>query len=285
VGNISTNGQIRSDFTTWWTQFTPENEGKWGSVQASVPSDNFNWSALDTEYQFCQSNNIIFKEHNFIWGSQQPSGNVQASDVQKWMNAFCSRYPNTKIIDVVNEPLNGHNPAKYASNIGGTGSSGWDWIVNALTWAHQACPNALLLVNDYNTVEYQGDHDNFVSLINAVKNAGAPIDGIGAQAHGTLNESTSQLQSFIDDFNAKTGLPVYITEFDLATNDDNMQNQVMQSHFSMFYSDNNVAGITLWGYITGATWQKNPNSGLMASDGTMRPAMTWLANFLSTHPH
>jgi endo-1,4-beta-xylanase len=41
-----------------------------------------------------------------------------------------------------------------------------------------------------------------------------------------------------------------------------------------------VNGITLWGYIEGATWKAN--TGLMSSSGTMRPAMTWLLNFLKT---
>ena len=264
----------------YWNQFTPENEGKWGSVQGTA-GGTFNWGALDTEYQYCQSNNITFKEHNFIWGAQQPGGNIGPTEVQNWMNAFCQRYPNVKLIDVVNEPLQGHNPAPYSNNIGGSGSSGWDWIVNALTWARAACPNAILLVNDYNTIEYQADHDNFISMINAVKGAGAPIDAVGAQAHGTASLATSTVQNFIDDLATKTGLPVYITEFDLNIADDNQQAQVMQNHFTMFWNDPNVKGITLWGYIVGATWQTN--TGLMTSTGTMRPAMTWLVNFLKTH--
>jgi endo-1,4-beta-xylanase len=55
----------------------------------------------------------------------------------------------------------------------------------------------------------------------------------------------------------------------------------MQSEFTMFWNDSNVKGITLWGYIVGATWEAN--SGLMTSSGTMRPAMSWLVNFLKTH--
>jgi endo-1,4-beta-xylanase len=49
----------------------------------------------------------------------------------------------------------------------------------------------------------------------------------------------------------------------------------------MFWNDDNVEGVTLWGYIVGATWEAN--TGLMTSSGTMRPAMSWLVNFLKTH--
>jgi hypothetical protein len=62
---------------------------------------------------------------------------------------------------------------------------------------------------------------------------------------------------------------------------DSQQQTVMQSEFTMFWNDSNVKGITLWGYIVGATWQAN--TGLMTSSGTMRPAMSWLVTFLQTH--
>jgi endo-1,4-beta-xylanase len=284
VGNISTRGAIRSDFTTYWNQFTPENEGKWGSVEGS--QGNFNWSALDTEYQYTQSHNVIFKQHNFIWGAQQPgwvaslSASAAQSAVQTWMQTFCSRYPNVKLIDVVNEPPP-HTTPPYLNLIGGAGSSGYDWIVNAFKWARTACPNATLILNDYNNIEIQSQQDHFVSIVKAIKAAGAPIDAVGAQAHGIASTSASTVQTMVDSLASGTGLPVYITEYDLNIADDNQQMQVMQSQFTMFWNDANVKGITLWGYIVGSTWETN--SGLMTSTGTMRPAMTWLANFLHTH--
>jgi endo-1,4-beta-xylanase len=284
IGNISTNGVIRSDFQTYWKQFTPENEGKWGSVEGI--QGNFNWTALDAEYSYTQSHNIIFKQHNFVWGSQQPSwiaslsAAAAQSAVQTWMQTYCSRYPNVKLIDVVNEPPP-HTTPPYSNLIGGGGSSGYDWIVNAFKWARTACPNAILLLNDYNTIEYQTDHDHFIAIVKAIKAAGAPIDAIGAQGHAAYNIATSTVQGFIDDLASQTGLPVYITEYDINLSSDTQQAQVMQSQVTMFWNDPNVKGVTLWGYIEGATWQTN--TGLMTSSGTMRPAMTWLATFIQTH--
>jgi endo-1,4-beta-xylanase len=46
----------------------------------------------------------------------------------------------------------------------------------------------------------------------------------------------------------------------------------------MFWDNPNVKGVTIWGYITGETWRSN--TGIMSSTGTMRPAMTWLTEFL-----
>ncbi|HEX3772654.1 MAG TPA: endo-1,4-beta-xylanase [Polyangiaceae bacterium] len=284
VGNISTNGAIRSDFVTYWSEFTPENEGKWGSVEAT--QGTFAWGPLDTEYQYTQAHGIVFKEHNFIWGSQQPSwvANLSSSAataaVKTWMQGLCARYPNVKLIDVVNEPPP-HTTPPYASLIGGAGSSGYDWIVNAFTWARAACPGATLIMNDYNNIEYQDQHDQFIAIVKAIKAAGAPIDAVGAQAYAAYMLSTSAVQTLLDSLAAETGLPVYITEYDINLADDDQQSQVMQSQFTMFWNDPNVKGITLWGYVEGATWETN--TGLMTSSGTMRPAMTWLTNFLKTH--
>jgi endo-1,4-beta-xylanase len=284
VGNITTNGAVRSDFATYWNQITPENEGKWGSVEAT--QGTFNWTALDAIHTYAQSHGVVFKEHNFIWGSQQPSwiANLSASQqqaaVQAWMQAFCGRYPDTKLIDVVNEPPP-HTTPSYANGIGGSGASGYDWIVNAFKWARAACPNAILVLNDYNNIEYSADNSHFIAIVNAIKAAGAPIDAIGAQAHDAYKLSASTVQGFLDKL-AATGLPVYITEYDINLADDTQQETVMQTEFPMFWNDSNVKGITLWGYIVGSTWEAN--TGLMTSSGTMRPAMSWLVDFLKTHP-
>ena len=54
------------------------------------------------------------------------------------MQTFCQRYPNAKIIDVVNEPPPHATPA-YIDGMGGTGTTGNDWIVNAFKWAREFC--------------------------------------------------------------------------------------------------------------------------------------------------
>jgi endo-1,4-beta-xylanase len=282
VGNIDTRGAIRSDFATYWNQYTPENAGKWGSVQPTS-RDAFNWTRLDASYQYCREHGILFKQHNFVWGSQQPgwTGDLTADDgpavVQTWMKEFCTRYPDTKVIDVVNEPPP-HTTPKYMDAIGGAGNTGWDWIVNAFTWARQACPDALLVLNDYSNIENGSDAQHTIDIVKVLQKAGAPVGAVGCQAHWALNVSADNLKANIDKIAAETGLPVYITEYDLDTSDDAKQAQVMQDQFTMFWENGNVKGVTLWGYVVGSTWQ--PNTGLLRADGTMRPAMSWLMSFL-----
>ena len=282
VGNIDASSQIPPDFATYWDQFSPENAGKWGSVQGSS-ANTFNWTSLDRMYQYCEEHNIIFKEHCFVWGSEQPAwmGNLTTTTgpaaVQNWMKSFCDRYPKTRLIDVVNEPPP-HTVPPFANAIGGGTSTTWDWIINSFKWAHEACPNAILILNDYNNAEFAADAQRTIDIVTVLQTAGAPIHAVGCQTHGAKALPSSTLKTNIDKIASATGLPVYITEYDIGLTDDAQQKAQYEDHFTMFWGNPNVKGITVWGYIVGRTWIAN--SGIMSTDGTMRPAMTWLMDFL-----
>jgi endo-1,4-beta-xylanase len=275
VGNITTGNSIDPTgrkFSTYWNQITPENAGKWGSVQRSATSD-FNWATLDSIYDYAQKNNVIFKQHVFVWGSQQPSGTLTESDVKKWMTEFCKRYPKTALIDVVNEPPP-HTTPSYANAIGGGTNGDWKWITNAFTWARAACPGATLILNDYNNIEYADQNQHFIDIAKAVKAAGAPIDAVGAQAHGLAgNVSTNSMKSMLTKMHSDTGLPVYITEYDIGLADDAQQLAKYKEHMGFFLDTEWIRGVTIWGWIDGRTWVAN--TGLIKNDKP-RSAMTWL---------
>jgi len=280
VGNITTNNQVDYGglhFATYWDQITPENAGKWGSVQATANS-GFNWSTLDAIYDYAEDNDIIFKEHTFVWGPQQPSGNISAAQVQNWMQSFCQRYPNTALIDVVNEPPP-HTEPSYANALGGGTNGNWQWIVNSFQMARDACPNAVLILNDYNNIEWPNDRANFIDITNTALANGAPIDAVGAQAHGLSDGaiSTAQMISNLQNLHDQTGLDVYITEYDIDTPNDAVQLQRFQEQISYFLDADYIKGVTLWGWFYGQTWI--PASGLIRN-GSPRPAMTWLMQTL-----
>jgi len=285
VGNITTGFQNGMDqgarkFATYWDQVTPENAGKWGSVQSNAGAA-FNWSALDAIYDYAEKNKILFKQHTFVWGSQQPGGTINQEAVQKWMTEFCTRYPNTKLIDVVNEPPP-HTTPGYANNIGGGTNGDWKWVANAFTWARAACPNAILILNDYNNIEWSNDNAHFIDIVKKVQAQNAPIDAIGAQAHDLDNGQVSlaTVTKLLGSLNSQTGLPVYITEMDIDTTDDAKQLSLYQQYLPLFMGSKYVKGITIWGWIYGQTWSQAPNSGLIKS-GSPRPAMTYLMQQLS----
>jgi endo-1,4-beta-xylanase len=274
VGNITTGNSIDTGgmkFAKYWDQITPENSGKWGSVQGS-PTGAFNWSALDAVYSYAETNHIIFKQHTFVWGSQQPSGTPTLAQVENWIKSFCQRYPNTRLIDVVNEPPP-HTTPKYTANLGAGESGQWGWITKAFKLARQHCPGAVLILNDYNNIEYADQESHFIDIVKQIKAAGAPIDAVGAQSHALGAMSASQLQKNLDTMASGTGLPIYITEYDIGEANDATQLATYKAQIPIFRNTAAVKGITIWGWINGRTWKAN--TGLV-NGTTPRSAMTWL---------
>jgi GH35 family endo-1,4-beta-xylanase len=273
VGNITTNGAVRSDFLQYWDQITPENEGKWASVEAT--RDVYNWSGLDRAYNFAIQNNIPFKQHTFVWGNQSPgwinslSASEQAAEIEEWIRDYCARYPLTAMIDVVNEATPGHAPAAYAQSAFGS-----NWIIRTFQLARQYCPNAVLILNDYNVLSW--NTNEFIQMATPVINAGV-VDALGLQGHGLESWSLTDISMKLNQV-AALGLPIYISEYDVARTNDQEQLSIMQTQFPLFYNHPSVEGITLWGYVVGSTWVNG--SGLIQSNGTPRPAMTWLRNYL-----
>ncbi len=96
LGNIISN-HTPTDFTTYWNQVTPENGGKWASVEAS--KDVMVWTDLDNAYKTAKDNGLIFKQHNFIWGQQLPSwigglsADEQEKQVEEWIKSFAKDIP------------------------------------------------------------------------------------------------------------------------------------------------------------------------------------------------
>jgi endo-1,4-beta-xylanase len=277
VGNVGSSASIPSSFPTYWDQITPENAGKWGSVEAT--RNVMSWSTLDAIHQYAVSHNIPFKQHNFVWGQQQPawlsslSQAEQRAEVEQWIKLFCERYPDVAMIDVVNEPPP-HTTPSYMAALGGAGASGYDWIIQSFKWARQYCPNATLILNDYHVLS--DNTDNIVAIVNAVKDSGY-IDAIGEQAHDLESYSSATLKVHLDKV-LTTGLPLYITEYDVNLADDTQQLNVMKDQFTLFWNTPQIHGMTLWGYEYGKTWR--PYTGLV-KNGAPRPALTWLSSFIS----
>ena len=288
---------LQPTFLNYWNQVTPENAGKFGTVATSADSSTWNWAGLDSSYNFAINNHLVFKDHNLIWGNQQPSWITaagfdsahQVAALEQWIRMVGRRYPQMNMIDVVNEPLPGHAPPAYAPALGGAGATGWDWVIWAFQKARAYMPaNTKLLLNDYNILNSSANTTALIQIINLLKTRGL-IDGIGIQCHRFELESTDTnlIRTNLNQL-AATGIPIYISEFDLGnigdtgTPNDATQLQLYQKYFPLLWQYPDVKGITIWGYIQGQTWQTT--SYLVRSDGTARPALLWLANYIKNNP-
>jgi len=275
-------------FANYWTQLTPENAGKWGSVAGSSDTSNWNWSGLDLAYNYAKENDLIFKDHTLIWGNQQPywinslDSAKQMDYIETWIRMVGERYPEMDMIDVVNEPL--HAPPSYREALGGDGKTGWDWVIKSFELARTYLPDAELLINDYSIINSSSSTSNYLQIINLLKDRGL-IDGIGVQGHRFELEETDSatLKNNLDSL-AATGLPIYISEMDLGNinntgePDDDLQLQLYENIFPILWEHPGVNGITLWGYLENRTWQRT--CFLVRDDGAWRPALDWLAQYL-----
>jgi endo-1,4-beta-xylanase len=259
---------------TYFDQITPENAGKWGSVEAT--RDVMNWTDLDTAYQAAVANNLVFKFHTLLWGQQQPGWIAalppaeQLEEIEEWMAAVAKQYPKLKYIEVLNEPLNA--PPPYREALGGAGATGFDWVIKSFELARKHFPKAKLILNEYNVIIENGLTSNYLNVINLLKDRKL-IDGIGEQAHFYERANPDVLGANLQRL-ADTGLPIYISEFDLNLANDADHANVMRTLFKVFWDHPGVAGVTHWGHQQGSVWR--PNAYLIRSDGTTRPAMDWL---------
>ncbi len=292
VGNIYSRSQ-RENFEAYWNQVIPENAGKWGSVEGT--RNNMNWAELDSAYNLAKRNGFSFNFHVLLWGAQQPSwiNNLQPAEqlaeIREWFQEVANRYPDIDFLQVVNEPLPDHNPpdgqsgrANYKEALGGNGTTGWDWVINAFKMAREIFPQKTkLMINDYNIINSTTNTARYLALIRLLQKENL-LDAIGVQGHAftTATASTGMLKRNLDSL-ANTGLPIYITELDIDGPTDDVQLNEYKRVFPVLYQHPAVKGITLWGWRPGL-WRNDQGAYLINQDGTERPALVWLRDYLDT---
>ena len=288
LGNITTRYQVdygKEKFYTLWNQITCENESKWGSVEGT--RNSYNWGC-DNAFSYAKSHKFPHKFHALVWGAQYPgwfNSDLPVKDrynaIVKWYDAAKKKYATLPLIDVVNEAVGMHqqgNPLMKES-LGGGGKTGYDWLIKAFELAYERWPDAILIYNDYNT--FQWDTDQYIELVRTLRDAGAPIDAYGCQSHDLTDCDLDKFKASETKIQNALKMPMYSTEYDIGTDDNALQKKRYMEQIPYMWEKDYCAGITLWGYIYGATWTTNGNSGII-KDGKDRPAMTWLREYMAS---
>lgn len=289
LGNVWSSGQL-TNYTRFWNQVTPENAGKWASVEGT--RNAMNWAALDSAYALAKTNGFPFRFHVLIWGNQQPAWieslppAEQLVEIRQWFSAVAARYPQIDYLEVVNEPLNdpprGPANGNYIDALGGDGATGWDWILNAFRMAREIFPpETKLMINEYSVTNGTQSMQRYRTIIQLLQAEGL-IDVIGVQGHAfetTVNPATtrSNLNAL-----AATGLPIQITEMDVDGPTEEAQLASYQSIFPIFWEHPSVIGVTLWGWRDGM-WRSEQGAQLVRTDGSEKPALVWLKTYVQNH--
>jgi endo-1,4-beta-xylanase len=203
-------------------------------------------------------------------------------------NGIVTRYAGrVKYWDVVNEPMSDENGALRTSQttpIPSPEPSDWffwsDYLgregaAHAFEYAHQADPNALLFVNDYNLETSTAKLDSLIAYVKELQTDGAHIDGIGTEMHINYNTPTAGIDAAFQAL-AATGLKVKISELDIRINPNStpgfastpvsaslLTQQAAMYHYVVNSFIKNVPAsqrfaITVWGVDDKHSWYNTP---------------------------
>jgi GH35 family endo-1,4-beta-xylanase len=263
--------------STLFNQGTLANDLKWPHWENQTARDTLAYPAL----QWMRGHGLSIRGHNLVWGSW---GNMPADTPGLASNpaALRTRVNNhitdeasalSGIVDewdVVNEPYSDHDVQDV---LGPTEINSWYQL------AHQADPRARLSLNDYGIVENNGwesRHQNYVyNLISSMKAAGVPLDVVGLESHfdGLQLTPPEDLMPIVDKF-AALGVKVGVTEFDVATDDQQLQADYTRDFLTMMFSNQNVTELANFGFWAGNSY--NPQTSLYNVDWSARPnALVW----------
>ena len=281
-------GLASLNFANYWNQVTPENGGKWGTVEGT--RDVMNWAQADESYALAKARGFPFKWHTLVWANQAPGWiaalppEEQLEEIREWYAAVAERFPDIEQIDVVNEPL--HVIPSYAAALGGAGTTGWDWVIKSFEMAREYFPDSELILNDYSITNDGNATTRFIEIINLLKARGL-IDAIGDQAHAFSTTEAAPMPNHRNNLDrlAATGLPIYITEFDLdgvfqGVLNHEVQLASYQRVFPVFWEHPAVKGVTIWGYVQGFHWRNQQGDWLLYQNGGERPALQWLIRYV-----
>lgn len=288
LGSVHSTSQV-VNFPAYWNQVTPENAGKWGSVEGT--RNVMNWGQLDAAYNFAKSNGFPFRMHVLIWGSQQPAWiealtpAEQLAEIRQWFAAVAARYPDIDYLEVVNEPLHqppsgaiGEGRGNYIAALGGSGTTGWDWILNSFRIAKEYFPDTPLVLNDYSVTNTNQSAIAYLGIVNLLRTEDL-VDIVGIQGHAfetTVSATTTRTNL---DRLATAGLPLMVTEMDIDGLTDVQHLDSFRRIFPVFWEHPAVMGVTLWGYRPGM-WRTDQGAPLTYSNNFERPALAWLRRYV-----
>ncbi|OPJ54941.1 endo-1,4-beta-xylanase [Clostridium oryzae] len=263
---------------------------------------NFYWKDADKIVDYAQKNNMILRGHTLLWHNQVPSWFfTDPKDSSKpatrqqllgrlktYISTVARRYKGKVYAwDVVNEVLSDTSGlrgdsenSKWKGIIGDVDGDGYDsdYIELAFKYAHEADPNAKLIINDYGLESSTRKMNEMYTLVKRLLKKGVPIDGIGIQMHISMySPEVKQVKECIEKLSSlkkyRSGFTVQVTEMDMsiysgssekqkdATNDILLQQAYQyRDIFNVFKEEakkENLSMVVMWGNSDDDTWLDN----------------------------
>lgn len=283
---LKNNMDYRNVVINEYSSITSENAGK---IESLHPQENvFDFSRLDTIVDFAMKNKKRVHGTTLIWhdfSDLKWLKNFQG-DSTAWENMFKKHIQTVvkhykgkvKSWDVVNEPFHDDGTLRMEDRANGDDPGsiwarhlGKDYIARAFQYAHEADPEALLFLNEFDLQysKYQKKIDAVVNLVKDFKNRGIPIHGLGMQMHIGVSASNDEIASGIRQL-AATGLLVHISEVSILVSDWKRDTSLVFTHelqkkqsdkyqfiaqvYKQLVPPDKRYGITVWGVSDANSW-------------------------------
>jgi endo-1,4-beta-xylanase len=209
---------FRSILGREFSVLTPENDMKFDHVHPAPTTYYF--AGADSLVAFAQQNQMAVRGHTLVWHQQLPkwitsgpSGVDEATQqLIDHITTVVSHFKGKVFAwDVVNEALNDDGSLRSSYWFDHIGRA---YLEIAFRTARAADADVALFYNDYNIEGIGPKSDSVYAMVKGFLARGVPINGVGLQAHFTLNGVPSTLGANIARF-AALGLKVHITELDV----------------------------------------------------------------------
>ncbi|MDW8290841.1 MAG: endo-1,4-beta-xylanase [Armatimonadota bacterium] len=193
------------------------------------------------------------------------------------------------IWDVVNEPVHCRVWGEWDSpeDLREPLAKVFPYVADCLRWAHEAHPNACLLVNEYDLFADADIRERFLRLLEMLLEKQVPLHAVGIQAHdctATYWPSPQEIWQACDTFGTRLGLSVYFTELVYPVSPSKAirgghrrgtwtpehQAEAVEEFYRTAFGHPQVAGIIYFGLRGDEIWL--PEGGLLDENSRPRPA-------------
>jgi endo-1,4-beta-xylanase len=260
----------------------PEDAMKWSVVRET--EGEFDFRPGDQIVRFAQAHGMKVRGHCLVWDHGNPEWLTKSSVTPDQFSRLLREHITTEMKhyagqvfawDVVNEALDENGRAKdsiWYNHPGiGFAGQGTAYIEQALRWAHEADPKALLFYNDAEAEGLNRKSDAIYAMVRDFKNRGVPIDGVGLQMHiSRLDFDTSSVGANIKRLTG-LGLQVHITELDVSlpvlpggefrADDLRRQAEIYRGAVRACVQNPGCTAIQTWGFTDNYSWVGSHSHG------------------------
>lgn len=249
------------------------------------------WSAAQQALNWLDANKLPARGHYLSWATDDGSanydgGNNDHSTLETRLYAHITDKMQTvkgRVFewDVINHPV-GWTGVTYENDPDvNEGTSIFKQIIDharGIAASHPDVPDDLpLWINEDDVIRGRGGRaGDYERIIQYLVDNGSPPDGVGFQGHfiDAWNGVTTNYQGIYDKIDrfARFGLPLRVTEFDIAVgNDEALQATLMNNYLTVIFSHPAIEGITMWGFWEGSFHM--PEAALYRNDWSEKPAL------------